>query len=162
MNTKRLLILAAFLETVPEHKFNLRDWRESHELRGWRESHELSDDENYVSLSELNASLSNKSLMNHSCSTTGCAIGHACTIPEFIEDGFTWQDSSIGRHQGPLLTDSSSKPLCSGWSAVEYFFSIDQVTSQYLFDQTDYDHDKSGSKDVANRICEVVSKFNKE
>jgi hypothetical protein len=153
MNTKRLLILAAFLETVPKHKFDLRDWRESPEL---------SDDENYVSLSELNASLSNESLMNHSCGTTGCAIGWACTIPEFIEDGFTWKYSSIWRHPGPLLTDSSSKPLCEGWSAVEYFFSIDQVTSEYLFMDTSYDEYKSGSKDVANRICEVVSNFNKE
>jgi hypothetical protein len=153
MNTKRLLLLAAFLETVPEHKFGLRDWRESHEL---------SDDENYVSLSELNASLSNKSLMNHSCGTTGCAIGHACTIPEFIKDGFTWEYGSVWGDWGPVLTDCSNKPLCAGWYAVEYFFSIDKVTSEYLFEHTSYDNDKSGSKDVANRIREVVSKFNKE
>jgi hypothetical protein len=153
MNTKRLLILAAFLETVPEHKFSLEDWRESPEL---------SDDENYFSLSELNASLSNESLMNHSCGTTGCAIGWACTIPEFIEDGFTWEDGYTRGNHGPLLPDSSSEALFSGWCAVEYFFSIDKVTSEYLFMDTSYDEDKSGSKDVANRIREVVSNFNKE
>jgi hypothetical protein len=144
MNTKRLLILAAFLETVPEHKFDLINWRDTG-IERLTLKERLSGD--YIS---------NEKLLNNSCGTTGCAIGWACTIPEFIEDGFTWS----GRW--PLLTDSSSKPLCTVWRAVEYFFSIDKVTSEYLFMDTSYDCDKSGSKDVANRIREVVSKFNKE
>jgi hypothetical protein len=145
MNTKRLLILAAFLETVPEHKFDLMNWRDTG-LEKLTLGERLSGDY-----------MSNEKLLNNSCGTTGCAIGWACTIPEFIEDGFTWS----GRW--PLLTtDSSSEALFSGWCAVEYFFSIDKVTSEYLFMDTFYDNDKSGSKDVANRIREVVSNFNKE
>jgi hypothetical protein len=143
MNTKRLLILAAFLETVPEHKFDLSFWRWSYEI-----------DENSVSLSELNASLSNESLISQSCGTTGCAIGWACTIPEFIEDGFTWSRNY------PLLTNRD-KEWCK-WDAIQEFFSIDGNTAEYLFMDAYYYYNKSGSKDVANRIREVVSKFNKE
>jgi hypothetical protein len=105
MNTKRLLILAAFLETVPEHKFDLEDWRDTGLERltsGERINGDYTTDEK---------------LLNNSCGTTGCAIGWACTIPEFIEDGFTWDGSS------PLLTNSDTKLY--EWFAVEEFFSID-------------------------------------
>jgi hypothetical protein len=142
MNTKRLLILAAFLEIVPEHKFNLRDWRDAG-LQRFTLGERLSG---YY--------ISNEKLLNNSCGTSGCAIGWACTIPEFIKDGFTWSGNC------PILTDHSKE--WRGFDAVEYFFSIDKVTSEYLFMDTYYDNDKSGSKDVANRIREVVSNFNKE
>jgi hypothetical protein len=142
MNTKRLLILAAFLETVPEHKFDLMNWRDTG-LEKLTLGERLSGDY-----------MSNEKLLNNSCGTTGCAIGWACIIPEFIEDGFTWSGNC------PILTDHS-KEWC-GFDAVENFFSIDGSTASHLFEYTDYDYDKSGSKDVANRIREVVSKFNKE
>jgi hypothetical protein len=141
MNNKRLLILAAFLETVPEHKFDLMNWRDTGIER--------------LTLGErLNGDyISNEKLLNNSCGTTGCAIGWACTIPEFIEDGLTWSGNY------PLLTNHD-KEWC-GWNAVQEFFDIDESTASHLFEHTDYDYDKSGSKDVANRIREVVSKFNK-
>jgi hypothetical protein len=149
MNTKRLLILAAFLETVPEPKFDLKAWRDPG-LERLTLGERLSVD--YIS---------NEKLLNNSCGTTGCAIGWACTIPEFIENGFIWSRTC------PLLTDNSKE--WRGWSkewygfdAVLNFFSIDESTSEYLFIDTSYDYDKSGSKDVANRICEVVSDFNKK
>jgi hypothetical protein len=142
MNTKRLLILAVFLDTVPEHKFDLSSWRDT-ELEKLTPGELLSGD--YIS---------NEKLLNNSCGTTGCAIGWACTIPEFIEDGFSWSRAC------PLLTDNSKDWY--GFDAVLNFFSIDESTSEYLFIDTSYDDDKSGSKDVANRIREVVSNFNKE
>jgi hypothetical protein len=149
MNTERLLILAAFLETVPEHKFSLSSWRDTGLER--------------LTLEERLSGyyISNKKLLNNSCGTTGCAIGWACTIPEFIEDGFSWSRNC------PLLTDNSKEwrewmKVWHGFDAVENFFSIDGSTSEYLFMDTSYDEYKSGSKDVANRIREVVSDFNKE
>jgi hypothetical protein len=142
MNTKRLLILADFLETVPEHKFDLMNWRDTG-LEKLTLGERLSGDY-----------MSNKKLLNNSCGTTGCAIGWACVIPEFIEDGFIWSGNY------PLLNDNSKEWY--GFDAVLNFFSIDESTSEYLFEYNSYDYDKSGSKDVANRIREVVSNFNKE
>jgi hypothetical protein len=148
MNTKRLLILATFLETVPEHKFDLMNWRDTG-LEKLTLGERLSGDY-----------MSNEKLLNNSCGTTGCAIGWACTIPEFIKDGFTWSGLC------PILTDNSKE--WRGWSkewygldAILNFFNIDESTTFHLFEDNSYDDDKSGSKDVANRIREVVYNFSK-
>lgn len=60
----RLLVLAEFLKTIPEHKFNLRTWTTADSL---------------------------ESCNDHTCGTTACAFGWACNIKEFKEAGLRSQ-----------------------------------------------------------------------
>jgi hypothetical protein len=71
MSRKRLLILANFLDTVPEEKFNLESWRDCSPFSN------RSDD----------------ALLDTACGTTGCAVGWACVIPELKAEGLSWQDN---------------------------------------------------------------------
>lgn len=130
MIKKRLLTLAKFLLTVPEDNFDLSTWR-------------AGDCSGFVTDEKLN---------NHTCGTTACAVGWACSIPEFI---------NLGLHM-PLHRVSawSSYPVFSGqvsWDAVEKFFGITQEESKYLF-QSDYYYGTSEAtpSGVAIRIKQFV------
>lgn len=59
MHARRLLKLADFLETIPETRFDLRTWVGD----SWKGKQDLS------------------------CGTTACALGWACTMPEFRKLG---------------------------------------------------------------------------
>lgn len=71
----RLLLLADKLETIPDKKFFLRYWRCA---------------ENPFANNSI--SISDQKLLDPECDTTGCAIGHACAMPEFQELGLYWDN----------------------------------------------------------------------
>lgn len=125
MNKDRLLLLADALETrIPAEKFALDDWRES-----------TNDDD------------SNEALL-HGCGTTGCAVGWACALPEFIAQGLTWS-SAMAR---PVFEGDSQ------WEAVCNFFEIDSDAADHLFSPIDYPDFGVGAtpSDVAGRIRALV------
>jgi hypothetical protein len=129
MNRKRLLILANFLDNVPVRKFNLDCWRESwHDA--WRDGYAGTTDE---------------ALMDIACGTTGCAIGHACVIPEFIQEGLVWEGY-------PVYGDYEV------WDAVHEFFEISPSMARTLFSDALYSQGSRGPKDVAERIRACVQK----
>lgn len=127
MNTTRLLLLADFLDTVPGHKFDLMTWRNN-------DTGEMSD----------------ANLLDHNCRTTGCAVGWACAMPEFQEQGLCWGGFR------PVFDAGKLMPYYIGWDAVEMFFNIGSETSDHLFDDERYDG-VATPKDVANRIRELVT-----
>lgn len=73
------------------------------------------------------------SLWSNRCGTLACAVGWACTIPEFNEAGLVrWQrseDDSIAPYYNRLHS----------WDAVEAFFELSMDEASALFS-----HDKPG------------------
>jgi hypothetical protein len=132
MNKIRLLILAKFLDTVPEHKFDLNSWRTTSVG---------------VSLSFKNGAVSNKQLANMDCGTAGCAVGWACAIPEFQAQGLTWNEKG----RSPEFLDYWS------WIAVEAFFELSASQSAQLFEAERYREGARGPKDVAGAIRNLVA-----
>lgn len=70
MNRARLATLAAHLETVPQHNFNMNAWCS---LNG--------------------AKLRKGAIPKPTCNTRACAGGWACSIPEFNKAGLHLEDS---------------------------------------------------------------------
>ena len=135
MNKERLLKLAAFLETVPERKFDIQSWR---------------CESNEAGASEFNSDLlQDQYLRDPDCGTTGCAVGWACSMPEFQAEGFIWTLTGPGllRKVGGI----------SGWPAVRAFFDLVQEDATALFDEYSYTARANGPKDVAQRIREMVA-----
>lgn len=71
------------------------------------------------------------SLEDWKCGTVACAVGHACTIKEFVEEGL-YIEESAGFVYVPVYKDFSS------WEAVTEFFAISYADSQYLFSEVEY------------------------
>lgn len=109
MHKDRLLILANYLDAIPEDKFNMSIW------------YNYGDD-------------------------CGCAIGHACKIPEFKE---------IGLHQ--ILFGTPSYNNKYGFACIKEFFNISFELAVYLFDNESYENvDRITPKIVSKRIREFV------
>lgn len=70
------------------------------------------------------------------CGTTGCAVGHACTMPEFRAEGLRLSEPV------DAFDDSLSYyPTYDGldhWHAVCAFFELTKPESTYLFDMYEY------------------------
>jgi hypothetical protein len=128
MNKERLRLLAEFLKTVNPVKFDLCTWR-SPSPGDWTISEVLRSD---------------KSLLDNDCGTTGCAIGWACVIPEFIEAGLVYKE------EGPTFDGYVS------WEATEAFFDIPPKVATLLFSSNEYPFNTSAHV-VADRIETVIS-----
>lgn len=135
MNTQRLQTLATFLRTVPEEHFDLQSWRAS-------DDHELVSDEALNSLQ---------------CGTTGCAVGWACTIPEFKAEGLHWDVSDDGTTDYPGYGKDDTAEYATAWEAVEVFFNINYDTADHLFSCGSYDNNNATANEVADRIEEVIA-----
>ena len=120
----RLIFLANFLDTVPKSRFDLDSWRST--------TNEISD----------------RQFLSKNCGTTACAVGWACTLPQFQALGLKFR-------QYPVLS-RKGKPDKGGWDAVEEFFDIKQTESAYLFLASRYEESESGPSDVAARISKFV------
>lgn len=127
MNTDRLLKLADFLDTVPVKKFDLSHWI------GWDE---LDFETRPPTLDDL----------EHNCHTTACAIGWACTIPEFQDAGLVLDDG---------------EPFFDGhWDtqAAANFFDIEYLEASHLFYSSAYrGNNRTRPSTVAKRIRKLVS-----
>ncbi|VTU32133.1 hypothetical protein H4CHR_02949 [Variovorax sp. PBS-H4] len=127
---KRLLMLANALETrIPADRFDLADWR-LHAEGQYEEERRR-----YVSDHEL----------LHGCGFAGCAVGWACALPEFNEQGLYWDGAMPAYQHGP------EGPLFGHFDAVNWFFGLKQEHSNLLFAAGSYEG-KAGPLDVARRI----------
>ena len=132
MNTKletgvdRLLFLAAFLDTVNEDKFDLGSWRDS----------------------PYSSSITD-SVLIHECRSTACAVGWACSLPEFQELGLKFEIHH------PIYMDQYGVQIY-GWDAVESFFDLEPLEAQHLFSDLTYLRMPKTSNAVASRIREFV------
>jgi hypothetical protein len=121
MNKERLQTLATFLKKVPSNKFDLGHWRVH------------VDNEDGPPVTDLNE-----------CGTTACAIGWACSIPEFIEAGLVYKE------WGPTFDGHVS------WGAPIEFFGISRKVANLLFSAHAYSANAS-ARTVADRIETVIS-----
>lgn len=123
MNKKRLSILARYLKNVPRRKFDMKYW-----------------------VGNADRSDPTKCLVSPECGTTGCAMGHAATIPSFKRDGLrlkaSWEHGKIFPHYRNN----------EGFGAAADFFDISFRDSCYLFDPDEYDRYSPTPKHVAKRI----------
>jgi len=133
MNKERLLVLANFLDTVPTFKFDLTSWRH----------HPGAD--HYVQDSDLVDS----NLTDMTCGTTACAVGWACSIPEFNAQGLFWEDRPVYEVAGVWGKHRS-------WGAVTGFFDLGTYDAEHLFTYDLYPFGERGPKDVAARIRTFV------
>jgi len=106
---QRLQTLANFLRTVPPEKFDLWDWRSAPHT-----SLPLTD-EDLITDEDLKT-----------CGTTACAVGWACSMPEFQTEGLYYDGHT------PIYAPVDAQPL-SYWRAVEEFFGLSYIEAQWLF-----------------------------
>lgn len=114
MNKERLLKLAEFLETNPQIEGHF-------DLAVWRKAINLDPAKNLVTDEQL-----------HSCGTSACAVGWACSMPEFQAKGlgFGTRHGEYGSYDNePTFTPEGSEQL-SGWEAVETFFGLDGYSNK--------------------------------
>lgn len=119
MNRERLRTLADFLKTVPPEKFDIREWRV------------LFHDEHYrdLDIDDFDRGCTDGELKGQ-CNTAACAVGWACTIPEFNTAGFFFEDT-------PTL-DNGDGDILYAWDAISEFFDISESTATHLFSQHSY------------------------
>ena len=120
----RLIKLGDFLASVPDDKFDLENWRNNGE-EGMDSDYSVDDED-----------------LKTGCGTTGCAVGWACTIPEFKEAGLSYTG----------VTVSYGGLVC--WAAVQEFFGLSFMEAQYLFSNASYKAN-AGPYDVAERLYEA-------
>lgn len=96
MNVRLLTILADFLDQLPSDQFDLHTWLETGNL-------------NDKAVAELTVA---EMLAEKDCGTTACAIGWACTIPEFQEAGlkyhYDYDGIYVGQPPADGVTDGST------------------------------------------------------
>lgn len=88
-------------------------------------------------------------LSNWSCGTTACAVGHACTMPEFQMEGLSTSLNTWGRFPKYLEYDS--------WDAVEAFFDLTHHQARYMFADWCYPSDEQSPSHVAARVRSMVN-----
>ena len=128
MNTlykDRLITLGDFLVTVPDERFDLESWRNNGQEDTFHD-YDIDDE-----------------ALKMDCGTTGCAVGWACTIPEFKEAGLSYVNSTI--NYGSLKS----------FQAVAEFFGVSYTEAVYLFSQVSYKVNAS-PYDVAERLYKVA------
>ena len=86
------------------------------------------------------------------CGTKACAVGLACTHPEFVSDGLGLQSSN---GFAPTYQNGDY----SGWDAVQEFFDLDWDSSWWLFAASEYKgktYGNAAARKVAKRIRQFV------
>ena len=83
------------------------------------------------------------------CGYAACAVGYACTLPEFRAEGLTFTTAG-GEPNEPAYKDAK------GWEAVCKFFDIARINAEDLFSGDSY-YDKPEPQDVAKRIREYIA-----
>lgn len=132
MNIERLLYLADFLETAREaqERFNFSVWGDVIDPAR--------------RLGELRNLLDKSANLLTDCGTVGCAIGFACSIPSFIEEGFYFCNGV------PFFDDYR------GFPAVANFFEIAYDEAMCLFDPT---QSKLGVSATAKEVAAHIRAF---
>jgi hypothetical protein len=125
MNRGRLSLLAAYLETIPEDHFDMSEWVR---LKG--------------------ASVIEGAVPEPKCGTSACALGWACSIPEFNDVGL-----KLDRVVGAICDAVPTYEHARGYDAAEKFFELTHQQARYIFRG---DTNKATPKDVCNHIYNLI------
>lgn len=123
VHVDRLNRLADHLDTVPVEQFDLQDWVGAANLGP--------DGFEIVA----------------GCGTVACAVGHACLMPEFQDEGLKFDDDV------PCYMTFDRNFY--GWFAVEEFFGLAFDSADKMFSAGSYD-DYATSSEVAARIRQFL------
>lgn len=146
---QRLLVLADYLDTVPGGEFDLAGWMFERESVDPDLEAVASDDMSFdrgVNVRKLTAQ----------CGYAACAVGHACGIAAFQEQGLVmfaerrWERWSLY----PVYTAPDMRQH-EGWEAVREFFHINNGQSSYLFDDSSYGGDDAYDEDTGEKVEKV-------
>src|SRR5271166_2850595 len=92
------------------------------------------------------------------CMTAACAVGHACSIPEFISAGLHMEDGYKDVDTCPIPVFGQD----AAWNAVYRFFDLTLRDALYLFDECSYMENNERfieaitPQDVADRIYAFI------
>lgn len=159
MNTRRLLILADFLESIPEKfTFDLSSWGHDAGPLGVGDS-------NYQRMQEIltpehNVTKNEAEFLFVDCGFTACAVGHACLSHKLRSEGLTYLLDPDRPHDISAISMEPYFEGYYGWEAVRKFFEISDDTADYFFSDGEYVSPIEGNitaKDVAARIRETVA-----
>lgn len=94
-----------------------------------------------------------QSFTEDECGTAACAVGWACTIPEFNAAGFRAEMSDDGYCLCPQYIPADTGPVYTSWAAVREFFGLTQPEADRLFFAGSYPLDSDPTPaEVAARI----------
>lgn len=172
MNKSRLLMLADFLEgqgkfegrAVKKDKFHLDDFNATYSKFSRKFKYKTDFDKpiftELKSKSKIVQKLKAKNripVVPVECQTAGCAVGWACTIPEFNKLGFYLTVDYLNSTQSSLSYIDKDGELHTGCLAAEEFFDIGVAQFDYLFCTNSYKSTEASSpKAVAKRIRKFV------
>lgn len=87
------------------------------------------------------------------CGTSGCALGHACEIPEFAAIGLKIEFCRKARIYMPVLNGSH------GYAAAEALFGIDGDEAEYLFNPWRYSFFKRCAEITPQAVAARIREF---
>lgn len=92
-------------------------------------------------------------LSDWQCGVAACAVGHACSIPEFQAEGLTLCAVTPGSTPRSTLAVAAVPSYRNerGWDAVKEFFDLSYDDAEYLFSRFRYPGNVTPT-DVADRI----------
>lgn len=95
------------------------------------------------------------------CGFSACAVGHMCLDKRFNDQGLI-MDLDWGMEGGPeYVLENGCDDNPHSWDAVQMFFDISHEQAIYLFHRDQYRDDLIvRAKDVADRILELVNRYN--
>lgn len=157
----RLLKLADYLEQLPRGAIRMDAWLTDKRSDGLMPVERLS----LVAQTEVSSTGRVKAKLNpaepeklQSCGFAACAVGWACTIPEFAEAGL----KLAARPKYSKEYDVTMVPKYNdlkGFGAVGKFFGIGLDTVEYLFDANSFGSSATPRPStVARRIRKVVER----
>lgn len=141
--------LANYLNKI-DNQFNLDGWVQ------------LKEDESWWIDKEKAAKLTGKKPPTHKlfkeCGTTGCAMGHAPSVPSIWKAGLrltTTCDNDNGDNTTTIVPENKFTGSQDFEAAME-IFGIPRAVSEYFFDPDQYDTHVKNPKIVAKRIYEFL------
>lgn len=137
MRTDLLLTLAKFLRNLPPSRFDIQRWR----CRGAGENSKFVEDAD----------------LETDCGTRACAIGWACTIPEFKELGLDFKPWTDGLDDGESAMFGEPHFNHSfGFEASALFFGISFGDAIELFSDESY---PSGVDATPSEVADKIEIF---
>lgn len=153
----RLLKLADYLEKLP---------RGAIKMDAWLTDNKVGD--NYTTLERLNGLAEVKKGRKvklkaapveevRGCGFAACAVGWACTIPEFRKAGLRLEAKQESKHDSFAMWPKYNG--LKGFEAAAKFFGIEPETAEYLFDGDSFGWSaKPRPSSVARRLRKVVER----
>jgi hypothetical protein len=143
MNVDRLLRLAEFLERLNPALFR---------IAGWTNGVERGVSAINGGKLRLKAGITEDDVNETACGFAACAVGWACTLPDFQADGLYYN----------VLDGYPVHGQFENWEAVEAFFGLEPQQAWHLFSLSDYQEagkdwrEEVPPDEVAKRIRDMI------